>query len=502
MKNTISISLLSLLGVQVSAAESPNIIVFLVDDMGVMDSSLPFLVDKDGDVQRHPLNDWYNTPNMEKLAAQGVRFSTFYAQSVSSPSRTSIMTGQNSTRHHVTNYIKPESDNGGEYGPKDWNWEGLTSQNMTLPLMLQKSGYKTIHVGKAHFGSMGSVGENPKNLGFDVNIAGSANGQPGSYYGSWGYGNIKGFKPRAVQGLEHYYDEDMFLTEALTLEANRQIDKAVEEKRPFFLYMAHYAVHAPFDADPRFIDNYRGKGKSDNAAAFAALVEGMDKSLGDIVSHVTELGIGDNTFIIFLGDNGSDAPLGSEKGYSSSAPLRGKKGTEYEGGVRVPFIASWVKQDDKSENQQKLPIKPNSIHSKLGTVADIYPTLLNLADVEFDKNTIIDGYDLKPQLIGEKKIKRAEKVLMHFPHDHRGKYFTTYRSGVWKVIYHYNPTEPLKPTYELYNLENDPYEVENLALQEPKQLHRVVKEMSKQLENENAQYPEDKSGNILKPIIL
>ena len=153
------------------AQERPNIIVFLVDDMGLMDTSVPFIADESGQPVRHPLNDWYHTPNMERLAKQGICFSTFYAQSVSSPSRASIMTGQNATRHGVTNWINAESNNRNPFGPPQWNWKGLRKDMPTMPRVLQQAGYKTIHVGKAHFGCMGSEGENPLNIGFDVNLS-------------------------------------------------------------------------------------------------------------------------------------------------------------------------------------------------------------------------------------------------------------------------------------------------------------------------------------------
>ena len=151
-----------------SAQDRPNIIVFLVDDMGLMDTSVPFIVNNDGEPEMQPLNEWYRTPNMERLAAQGVRFSTFYAQSVSSPSRTSMMTGQNAARHHTTNWINSESNNRDTYGPYEWNWRGLERTDMIYPLVLSKAGYKTIHIGKAHFGCFGSEGEDPIKLGFDV----------------------------------------------------------------------------------------------------------------------------------------------------------------------------------------------------------------------------------------------------------------------------------------------------------------------------------------------
>lgn len=499
-KNLIAtVALLAGQSLVAQAQERPNIIVFLVDDMGLMDTSLPFLCDKDGNAVRYPLNDWYRTPNMERMARQGIRFSTFYAQSVSSPSRASIMTGQNAARHRTTNWINSEDNNRTPYGPEGWNWQGLSKNTPTMSRMLQKAGYKTIHVGKAHFSPIGGETENPIHAGFDVCIAGSSIGEPGSYYGESGYGHIKGNKKRAVPGLEKYHNTNTFLSDALTFEANEQIDKAVKEKKPFFLYLSHYAVHTPFEADKRFIGNYTASDKSKQAKAFATLIEGMDKSLGDVMDHLEELGIAENTLILFVGDNGSTAPMGDEKGYSSSAPLRGMKGTEYEGGVRVPFIACWGKPDGRNPLQQKLPIQAGTIQQQMGTVMDIYPTVLSVAGASLPKNYVVDGFDLAPQLKGLKNETRSEMFLMHFPHEHRGSYFTTYRDGDWKLIYYYNPELPDRPACELYNLKEDPVEIHNLATTETKRLIEMIKAMAQQLEAEGALYPMDANGNTLKP---
>ena len=481
------------------AQDRPNIVVFLVDDMGLMDTSLPFLTDENGNAERYPLNDWYRTPNMERMARQGIRFSTFYAQSVSSPSRASIMTGQNAARHRTTNWINSEDNNRTPFGPPEWNWKGLSSQTPTLPKMLQQAGYRTIQIGKAHFGPMGSEGENPENVGFDISIAGSSIGQPGSYYGEAGYGNISGNKARAVPDLEKYHGTNTFLSDALTFEANEQIDKAVKERKPFFLYLGHYAVHHPFETDRRFIGNYTGSNKPDEAKAFATLIEGMDKSLGDLMDHLEKIGVAENTLIFFLGDNGSDAPLGDEKGYTSSAPLRGKKGSEYEGGMRVPFIACWAKPDGRNRFQKKLPIQAGGIQTQMGTIMDIYPTLLSVAGAKTPANHPIDGADLSVQLKGEKNENRPEKFLMHFPHEHRGSYFTSYRDGDWKLIYYYNPLMPDRPVCELYNLKKDPFEVHNLATTDAERLVKMVNAMADELEAENALYPVDAEGKSLRP---
>lgn len=477
---------------------APNIIIFLIDDMGLMDTSVPFLTDAKGKPKTYPLNDFYITPNMEKLAAQGVRFTNFYAQSVCSPSRTSIMTGQNSARHGVTNWIHPESNNRTEFGPTDWNWKGLTKASVTLPRLFQQNGYKTIHVGKAHFGPMKSEAEDPLNIGFDVNIGGSSIGQPGSYLGTEAFGLTGGDKPRAVPGLEKYHGQDIFLTEALTLEANAAITQAKEEGKPFFLNMSHYAVHAPFYSDPRFAQHYINSGKSENAQAYATLIEGMDKSLGDIMQHVKDLGLGENTLILFLGDNGSDAPLPIENDYSSSSPLKGKKGNNWEGGMRVPFIAAWVTPNNKASNQEKLPIAQNAIQEQLGTIIDIFPTLTHLSNVTVPEGYITDGFDLHDQFEGQKNQTRDEQFLNHFPHAHNSSYFTSLVNSDWKLIYHYNPEG--EPWYELYNIKADPFETNNLADSNREQLKMMMTVLQGELINKKALYPE-KDHHELKVVM-
>jgi arylsulfatase A-like enzyme len=476
----------------------PNIIVFLVDDMGLMDSSVPFLTDMNGKPKKYPLNDFYQTPNMELLAEQGIRFSNFYAHSVCSPSRVSLLTGQNSARHRVSNYIKPESNNRSDFGPMNWKWEGLDKESVTLPRLLREQGYKTIHVGKAHFGPLDSEGEDPLNLGFDVNIAGSSIGQPGSYYGKDGFGHIKGLKIRAVSGLEKYHGEDIFLTEALTLEANLAISQAKEEGKPFFLNMAHYAVHAPFHSDPRFADKYKDSGQPEKAQAYATLIEGIDKSLGDIVQHVKHLGLGENTLLFFVGDNGSDAPLPTENHYGSSYPLKGKKAKHWEGGMRVPFIASWVAPNDKVANQQKTPIPSNAVQEQMGSIIDLFTTLCHLVDVNPPEGHITDGYALQEQLSGLKSENREEQFLNHFPHDHRSSYFTSFVRSDWKIIYHFQVDG--EPRYELFNLKEDPFETNNIAEKNSEQLKIMMGALADELRSKEALYPE-KEGEIIELIM-
>jgi arylsulfatase A-like enzyme len=469
-------------------ADLPNIIVFLVDDMGPMDTSVPFICDASGNPVRYPLNSFYQTPNLEKLAAQGVRFTNFYAHSVCSSSRVSLMTGQNAARHGVTTWINPEKNNRGAFGPASWNWKGLSKESVTLPLLLKQVGYKTIHVGKAHFGPFHSQGEDPLNLGFDINIGGGAIGRPGSYYGEDGFGHIKGDKIRAVKNLEKYHGTDIFLTEALTLEANAAITRAKKEGKPFFLNMSHYAVHSPFQPDPRFTDHYKNAGKSEKEIAFATLIEGIDKSLGDIVKHVKELGLGENTLLLFMGDNGSDAPVNMKDHYGSSLPLKGKKGMHWEGGMRVPFIASWVTPNDKNPSQKETPISQNEIQQQLGSILDIFPTLGQLADINIPKEHILDGYVLHDQFMGQENKKRDERFLNHFPHEHRSSYYTSLVESDWKIIYHFQIEG--KARYELFNLKRDPFETHNLADKNREQLDIMMESLKREVKATGALPPE------------
>ena len=493
---------ISLLFLNLSSKQKPNIILFLVDDMGLMDTSVPMLGDKEGKPQKHPLNDWYRTPNMERLAKQGVRFSQFYAQSVCSPTRASLMTGQNSARHRVTQFISPESKNA---GPEDWKWEGLTSKDTTLPSILRPNGYHTIFAGKAHFAPIGHEGEDPTKLGFDINIAGCSFGAPGSYFGEDGYGNLDPKrKRRAVPGLEKYHKTNTFLSEAITLEAKSAVTRSIEKDKPFFLYMSHYAVHSPFQSDPRFIKNYENSKKPRSAKSFATLIEGIDKSLGDLMDHVADKGVAENTLILFVGDNGSDGPLGDTYGYFSSAPLRGKKGTCYEGGMRVPFIASWA----KAGKANPFKIARNHLHhEQIGTVMDIYSTIVDASNSSSTTKHPVDGVSLLPQLSGKNNKERPDHFMCHFPHSHRSSYFTSFRKGDWKLIYRYltnsgkrKSKQPL-PKYELYNLKNDPYETKNLAPKNSRETNEMIRLMTNQLERENALFPVQ-DGVKLRPQLI
>jgi arylsulfatase A-like enzyme len=305
-----------------------------------------------------------------------------------------------------------------------------------------------------------------------------------------------------VPGLEAYHGQDIFLTEALTIEAKRHVSQAIEARKPFFLYFSHYAVHAPFQADPRFAEHYKDSGKPAPAQAFATLIEGMDKSLGDVLDHLDALGVAENTLVFFLGDNGSDAPLGGPHEVACAAPLRGKKGSHYEGGMRVPFMAAWAKANSDNPHQKRQPIAAGAVQTQSASVCDLFPTILGLVGASTPAGHVVDGFRLDTLLTGKPDPDRPEVFLMHYPHEpHRSNHFTVYREGPWKVIYHYFPSPASGGShYQLFNLADDPFEQRDRAASDPAELRRMMRSLSSALELHEAVYPVDDGGKPLKPV--
>ena len=471
--------------------DQPNIIFFMVDDMGWQDTSHPFWD------QRTPLNDKYHTPNMVRLAAQGMTFTQAYASSVSSPSRASLMTGMNAARHRVTNWtlqknvstdIKSET----LIFPA-WNVNGLSQVEgienachvTSLAQLLKNSGYHTIHCGKAHWGAIDTPGENPYHLGFEVNIAGHAAGGLASYLGENNFGNkIDGgmSSPFAIPGLENYWGEDIFVTEALTLEAIKSLEKAKKLGQPFFLHMSHYAVHIPVDKDMRFYYKYIEKGLSEKEAAYASLIEGMDKSLGDIMDWLEENEISENTIIIFMSDNGgfsSSTEWREEPLHSQNAPLNSGKGSAYEGGIRVPLIVKWSEV-----------VKSKSRCNDYLIIEDLFPTILDMAHVSV-RETVqqVDGISILPMLMGHQTDYNNRALIWHFPNLWGGAgpgigTTSTIRKGDWKLIYYYESGKK-----ELFNLSNDIGETKNVASNNPEILLSLSRELGEYLRSIDAQRP-------------
>lgn len=469
----------------------PNLLFFFVDDMGWQDTSVPFLHNAQGQPVSTPLNLRYRTPAMETLAARGVRFTRAYSMPVCTPSRVCWMTGLNSARHHVTNWTNitnadtTQNSTPSHRSPAAWRSDGLPQHLPTLPALLQNAGYRTIHAGKAHFGNS-TYARNPLNVGFDVNIAGSEIGHPGSYSGTYGQGTT-----HAVPGLAEYHNTGTHLSKALTLELNKQLERAVADGIPFFAYMAHYAVHSPFQADPRFTANYPGL--TGNELAYATLIEGMDQSLGDILAKIEQLGVAENTFVLFMSDNGGDAPMPDVN--QSNAPLRHKKGSKYEGGSRVPMLAAWAKRDPSNSFQTALPIPANGRVHDLVAILDLFPTFAAVAGVTTPDG--LDGHNLGPYLRAEPGTHRPQELILHFPHDHRSAYFTNFHEDDWKLIHNFPPDN-----FELYHLASDISESNNLAAAEPLRLMRMARKMARSLHSSGAQWPRFSSNLADDPLLM
>ncbi|RHV91844.1 sulfatase [Culturomica massiliensis] len=490
---TLALPLAGLTGYGQSAQleKRPNIILFLVDDMGWQDTSVPFWE------KETPYNKMFETPNMERLAAQGMKFTQAYACSISSPSRCSLFSGMNAARHRVTNWTYPKNQSTDRKSDvlqlPEWNVNGIcqvpgiehTTQVTGLAQVLKDNGYHTIHCGKAHFGALNTPGESPYHFGFEVNIAGHAGGAPTSYLSEKNYGNRTDGKPNpwfAVPGLEHYWGSGTFLSEALTLEAMKALDKSREYGQPFFLYMAHYAVHVPIDADMRFYQKYLDKGLQPKDAAYASLVEGMDKSLGDLMDYLEKYDLADQTVILFMSDNGG---LASEPGWrdgvphTQNAPLNSGKGSAYEGGIREPMLVKWPGV-----------VKPGVVCDKPLIIEDFYPTILEMAGMT-DYKTVqhIDGVSFVPMLKETGDTFKGRKLFWHYPNlwGNTGPGIgatSVVRNGDWKLVYYYETGKK-----ELFNIRADIGEKDDCASRNPKLVHKLSGELGKYLRSVNAQRP-------------
>lgn len=484
-------------GALAQRAERPNILFFFVDDMGWQDTSEPFWKDVT------PLNKRYRTPNMERLARQGMKFTQAYATPVCSPSRISLMTGMNAARHKVTNWTlykdwTPDKEHPTLEMPT-WNCNGLSQRpgvtrtvvTKTLPALLQEAGYWTIHVGKAHFAADGTPSEDPKALGFDVNIAGHAAGAPGSYQGLRNF--KRGFKRNKdgvtdVPGLDAYHGRDIHLTEALTLEAIKALDTAIDAKKPFYLYMSHYAIHGPWEPDSRFIKNYRtdlppGKpGKiRKRYEDYASMIEGMDKSLGDLMNHLQKRKVDHNTVVVFMSDNGAEGLVPANR------PLRGHKHNPYEGGIRVPLLVKWPGVT-----------KPDSVClDAYVIIEDIFPTFLELAGVTDYRQPgdTIDGRSFAHLLKRKRGKEDARAIFWHSPHFYmKQPPFSAVRQGDWKLIYHH-----AEQRLELFNISSDISEAKDLAQAHPDRVAELARVLGDHLRAVGGQMPVVKATNKSVP---
>ena len=461
--------------------DKPNIIFFLVDDMGWQETSVPFWKEKT------MLNERYHTPNMETLASQGMKFTQAYACPLCSPTRVSLMTGMNAARHQVTNWTLEKNKSPDHEHPKieipKWNINGLspvpgvegTYYSKTLPMFIKEAGYKTIHIGKAHWGAKGTPGEEPLNLGFDVNIAGHAAGGPGSYYGKYNFSAEWRNENRIwdVPGLKKYHGQDIYLTEALTIEALNELEKAANKEKPFYLYMSHYAIHAPWEKDELFYQKYKDRGLTDFEATYASMIESMDNSLGKIMGKVKQLGIENNTIIIFMSDNGSPSQC------PQNLPLRGHKITPYEGGIRDPMIVKWPGVT-KAGSENNTPL----------IIEDFFPSILEMAGVkEYNQPAgKIDGISFVSLLYGKNMNTKKREFFWHFPHNYGMEPYSVIRKGDWKLIFWY-----IDSKMELYNIPADISEKNNLADIHPEITKNLAVELGKYLKSVGVKTPVDKN---------
>lgn len=479
----------------------PNIIFFLVDDMGWQDTSVPFWDSVTA------ANKKFRTPNMEKLAALSMKFTQAYANSVCTPSRVSLLSGMNAARHRVTNWTEFKDQTVDAKDDKltspQWNINGLSPvpgdpfsvYATPLPQILKENGYYTIHCGKAHFGAYGTPGANPLNLGFEKNIGGSAAGNPASYLAEddFGYNPEKFILQADIPNMKKYWHTNSFLTEDLTTEAKLAMDMAQQKKEPFFLYMAHYAVHLPYDADRRFIQKYLDMGLSQPEAAYAALIEGMDQSLGELMAYLKQHDLSKNTVIVFMSDNGgfSHHPRQGPEN-TQNYPLRGGKGSLYEGGVREPMMVYWPGVTS-----------PGSVCKQNVRIEDFYPTLLEIAGIKQYKTVqTVDGQSITGYLRNPKKRDDKRVMIWNFPNDWAGgnlgidnAWISSVRQGDWKLIY-FEKYRKL----ELYNLRDDIKEAYDLAGKLPAKTKELAKLLAQGLRHYNAQMPINKSTG--KPVPL
>ena len=488
--------LLVLLGFAANAvATPPHIVVFLVDDLGWQDTSVPMTAEPT------PLNRRFRTPGMERLAAEGMVWTDASATPICSPSRISMITGMNAARHRVTSWTLHEGRGNDQPHPRlrmpEWNVNGLSpdpsvpraAHARALPAVLRDAGYHTIHVGKAHLGAIGTPAADPRAVGFDVNIAGHAAGAPGSHLGvhHFAAGRRTGSPDRPsvwdVPGLESYHGQDITLAEALTREAVAALRRGVTEGGPVFLHLSHYLVHTPIMADPRCIDRYAGLEPVE--AAYASMVEAMDRSLGEVLDELDRLGIAGHTLVVFISDNGGLSALGRGGPRDThNRPLSAGKGSAREGGNRVPMLVRWPGV-----------VPPGSRTDQPLIVEDLFPTLLEAAGVDAaaaDLPQVVDGRSMLPVLRDPAVHLEPAALLWHLP-NHWAATGPGYgpaswiRLGRWKLIQYHDPAH--EPRVELFDLAADLGEQVNRAREQPAIARRLAAMLTARLQEVDAQRP-------------
>ncbi|MEO1524162.1 MAG: sulfatase [Planctomycetota bacterium] len=437
---------------------TPNVVLILVDDLGWMDLSCQG-------------SDYFRTPNIDKLAAEGMRFTDAYAAcAVCSPTRAAVMTGRWPARVGVTDWIRARFQRGvktpevtrTEYvgGPAKKllcppNPFWMEYEEITLAERLDPLGYTTCHIGKWHLGDPDWY---PTKQGFDFNIAGCDIGQPPSYFDPYlhkKYGFDNQLEPRK---------KGEFLTHREADEARQFI--AENHEQPFFLFYCPYAVHTPIQAIPEVAAKYEQDGKTSLNAKYAALTESVDDAVGTILDALDESGVAENTLVIFTSDNGG------LKGPTDNTPLRSGKGYAYEGGIRVPLIIRWPGV-----------VKGGTVSNEVVSSVDYVPTVVEAIGGEVPDN--VDGRSLVGHLRsgGTDSLDR-EFIHWHFPHyRHKPGPYSIIRSGDWKLIRWY------EGGHELYNLSKDLSETTDLASSMPDKVTELDEKLSAELKRVGAKLP-------------
>ncbi len=424
----------------------PNIVLILADDLGWADLGCQGA-------------DLMETPRIDRLASEGMRFTQAYAMSVCSPTRAMLLTGRHAARLGVTIWIektlRPPTVN--RFLEAESRHD-LPLTETTLAARLRADGYLTALIGKWH---LGGGSHYPEAHGFDVNIGGTHWGAPATHW--WPFrGKIESratssapvrSQYRYVPGLGFGHSGE-YLTDRLTDEALRVIDEA--QGRPFFLYLSHYAVHLPIEAKQADTDYFSAKlraGLRQRNAVYAAMVRSLDDSVGRVLDHLRARGLEKNTIVIFAADNGgyigADSRRDPSTPVTSNAPLRSGKGSLYEGGIRVPLIIRWPGLTEPGRECHQPVI-----------LADLFPTLV---EKESADGVLLDGVDLKPLLKNPAAHWERDALFFHYPH----YYATTtpvsaIRSGDWKLLEYLEDGRR-----ELYHLKSDPSEKNDLAPAEP-----------------------------------
>ncbi|QNN20923.1 sulfatase [Planctomycetales bacterium ZRK34] len=454
--------------VPTARAERTNVIVMLVDDWGWRDAGCFG-------------SDLYETPNIDRLAARGMKFTNGYAAcTVCSPTRATMMTGMYPGRTHVTDWIpghvKPKDD----MQVPDWT-QRLELKHTTLAEAMRAGGYHTAHVGKWHltprsYDSAELEPYYPQNQGFEINIAGNQWGAPGSYYYPYRRGKQTGIKSRTVN-FPADIPEGRYLTDMLADHALRIIKQWGDE--PFFMYWATYAVHTPLQGRADLVKEYKPKikpGMQHNNADYAAMVTAVDEALGRLVDTLEAQGIADRTVIILTGDNG-----GLQGRSTDNSPLRAGKGSAYEGGVRVPTVIFWPGVTP-----------PGSVCDEPVITTDYYPTVLEITGVtgNAQHNASVDGHSLVPLLKNPDAQFDRDAIYWHYPHYHPGgaSPYAAIRARDWRLVEFYEDNH-----VELYNLADDIGEKHNLAKSNPAKAKQLTDKLHAWQKTVGAQFATKKS---------